>query len=250
MARERDRLEHVRGHGPTAPTGGAANGNLWGCNDSLGIPCAGTVRRTRITGDNSTDQTATAYGLFANGTIHFSKLVNLTLGVRESYDKKDFSNTLFRNDSFIPQSGNSTTVSASDHWDATDWRGTLDFQITKDLMVYLTSSQAFRSGTFTVPPPVCATAVRPARSATRITCGRSRRPCRPRRCTTRKSVVRSEWLDGRFRFNATYYDMNYTDRQGASAVADADVADRLHDPARRIRETSTSGARRSRRRSP
>ena len=32
---------------------------------------------------------------------------------------------------------------------------------------------------------------------------------------------RSEWFDGRLRFNATYYEMEYTDRQGASAVADA-----------------------------
>jgi hypothetical protein len=118
--------------GPTAPAGGSANGNLWGCNDSLGIPCAGAVRRLRVTGDNSTDQTSTAYGLFASGTIHFSKLVGLTLGVRESYDEKDFSNTLFANDTFIPQTGGSTTVSASDHWDATDRRAPLDFQITKD----------------------------------------------------------------------------------------------------------------------
>jgi iron complex outermembrane receptor protein len=32
---------------------------------------------------------------------------------------------------------------------------------------------------------------------------------------------RSEWLGGRFRLNATYYEMEYTDRQGASAVVDA-----------------------------
>jgi iron complex outermembrane receptor protein len=206
--------------GPTAATGGSANGNLWGCNDSLGIPCAGTVRRTRITGDNSTDQTATAYGLFANGTIHFNKLVNLTLGVRESYDKKDFSNTLFANDSFIPQSGGSTTVSASDHWDATDWRGTLDFQITNDLMVYLTSSQAFRSGTFMVPPPVCATAVAPGALCNTYYLRPQPGAVPPETLHNKEVGLRSEWLDGRFRFNATYYDMDYTDRQGASAVGD------------------------------
>jgi len=207
--------------GPTAATGGSANGNLWGCNDSLGIPCAGTVRRTRITGDNSTDQTATAYGLFANGTIHFNKLVNLTLGVRESYDKKDFSNTLFANDSFIPQSGGSTTVSASDHWDATDWRGTLDFQITNDLMVYLTSSQAFRSGTFMVPPPVCAAAVAPGALCNTYYLRPQPGAVPPETLHNKEVGLRSQWLDGRFRFNATYYDMDYTDRQGASAVADA-----------------------------
>jgi iron complex outermembrane receptor protein len=206
--------------GPTAPAGGSANGNLWGCNDSLGIPCAGTVRRLRVTGDNSTDQTATAYGLFANGTIHFSKLVNLTLGVRESYDKKDFSSTLFANDTFIPQTGASTTVSASDDWDATDWRATLDFQITDDLMIYLTSSQAFRSGTFTVPPPVCATTPPPGALCNSYYLRPQPAAVPPETLHNKEVGFRSEWFDGRFRFNATYYDMDYTDRQGASAVVD------------------------------
>ena len=32
--------------------------------------------------------------------------------------------------------------------------------------------------------------------------------------------ARTEWLDGRFRFNITRYNMNFTNRQGASAVVD------------------------------
>ena len=48
---------------------------------------------------------------------------------------------------------------------------------------------------------------------------------------------RSEWFDGRLRFNATYYEMEYTDRQGASAVADASTTtgftDRSRQPGRR-----------------
>ena len=64
-------------------TGGAANGNVWGCNDSLGVPCAGPVRRLRITGDSSTTQESTAYGLFANGTIHFTD--RISFDVNRSY---------------------------------------------------------------------------------------------------------------------------------------------------------------------
>ncbi len=201
--------------GPTAATGGSANGNLWGCNDSLGIPCAGTARRMRVTGDNTTQQDSTAYGVFANGTIHFGKLVNLTLGVRESYDEKELTNTLFQNDSFIAQDGVSTTVSAKDDWSATDWRATVDFQITDDFMLYLTSSQAFRSGTFNIPAPLAVIPGRPY----------NLRPpplgVSPETLLNDEIGFRSEWFDGRFRFNATYYDMQYTDRQGAAAVADA-----------------------------
>jgi iron complex outermembrane receptor protein len=199
-------------------TGGFANGNLWGCNDSFGIPCAGPVRRLRTTGDSATTQEATAYGLFANSTIHFTDRINLTLGVRESNDEKSLSNELFANDTFIPQFGGSTVVSAEDDWSATDYRGTLDFQITDDFMLYVTSSRAFRSGTFSVPGPVCAN---PGPVCTTF----HRRPqpalVPPETLLNDELGFRSEWLDGRLRFNATYYEMEYTDRQGASAVADA-----------------------------
>ncbi len=197
-----------------ATTGGSANGNLWGCNDTLGVPCASGVRRLRRTGDGSTHQDSTAYGIFVNSTIHLGKIVNLTTGLRESLDEKAFSNTLFASDNFIPQDGISTTVSASDDWRATDWRGTLDFQVNKDFMVYVTSSKAFRSGTFSVPAALGTTTARPY----------NLRPppagVPPETLYNSEIGVRSEWLNGRFRFNVTRYNMNYTDRQGASAVQD------------------------------
>jgi iron complex outermembrane receptor protein len=205
-----------------ATTGGTAGTppNTWGCNDSLGVPCASGVRRLRRTGDSSTNQEATAYGLFANATIHFGERVNLTLGVRESHDEKDFSNELFASDNFIPQAGGSTIVSASDDWDATDYRGTVDFQITDDFMVYVTSSKAFRSGSFNVPGPVC-------NNAGPVCTTFHRRPqpalIPPETLLNDELGFRSEWLDGRLRFNATYYEMEYTDRQGASAQPDASV---------------------------
>jgi iron complex outermembrane recepter protein len=199
-------------------TGGTANGNLWGCNDSLGVPCAGPVRRLRTTGDSETFQTSTAYGLFANSTIHFGERVNLTLGVRESYDEKEFESELFASDNFIPETGGSTLISAEDDWNATDYRATVDFQITDDFMLYITSSEAFRSGTFSVPGPVCANA-----GPVCTTFHRRPQPAAvpPETLINDEIGFRSEWFDGRLRFNATYYDMEYTDRQGASAVADA-----------------------------
>jgi iron complex outermembrane receptor protein len=191
--------------------------NTWGCNDSLGVPCASGVRRLRRTGDSTTLQEATAYGLFANTTIHFGERVDLTLGVRESYDEKALSSELFAADGFIPQVGGSTTVSAEDDWNATDYRATVDFNITDDLMVYVTSSKAFRSGTFSIPAPVLTTPPAPATPY-------HRRPqpalVPPETLLNDEIGFRSEWLDGRLRFNATYYEMEFTDRQGASAVPD------------------------------
>jgi iron complex outermembrane receptor protein len=202
-----------------ATTGGTAGTppNTWGCNDGLGVPCASGVRRLRRTGDSTTLQEATAYGLFANTTIHFGERVDLTLGVRESYDEKALSSELFAADGFIPQVGGSTTVSAADDWNATDYRATVDFDITDDVMLYLTSSKAFRSGTFSIPAPVLTTPPAPATPY-------HRRPqpalVPPETLLNHELGFRTEWLDGRLRFNATYYEMEFTDRQGASAVAD------------------------------
>jgi iron complex outermembrane receptor protein len=196
-------------------TGGAANGNLWGCSNTLGVPCTAPARRLRRTGDGSSEQDATAYGIFANSTIHFGKLVDLTLGVRESHDEKEFSSTLYAADNFIPQDGVSTTVAAADDWTATDWRATVDFNITDDFMLYVTSSQAFRSGTFSVP------------AALAVGGGRTYNlrpppaPVPPETLLNDEIGFRTEWFNGRFRLNATYYEMQFTDRQGASAVQDA-----------------------------
>ena len=82
--------------------------------------------------------------MFANAAIHFGSLVDLTLGVRESWDEKEFTNELFASDNFVPQFGGSTIVSAKDDWNATDYRATVDFNVTDDVMLYLTSSKAFR----------------------------------------------------------------------------------------------------------
>ena len=81
-------------------------------------------------------------------------------------------------------------------------------------MLYVTSSQAYRSGSFSVPPRYASD---PAarRTLHGLPCVRNRRSCR-RRPAERRVGFRSEWMDGRFRFNRTYYEMDYTDRQAAS----------------------------------
>lgn len=200
-----------------ATTGGTAFGNLWGCAGAgtTAPLCSTSERRLRVTGDSSTQQDATAYGLFANATFHINEQFNLTLGARQSWDEKDFSSTVYASDNFIPQTGSSTTVSASDSWSEPDWRATLDWNLTDDIMFYVTASKAFRSGTFAVPPAVAPVPgrtffLRPPPAAVP-----------PENLRNNEIGMRSEWFDNRFRFNATYYEMDFTNRQGASAVADA-----------------------------
>ena len=92
-------------------------------------------------------------------------------------------------------------------------------------MLYLTSSKAFRSGSFNVPgarlrqpraPPCLHDAIHARPQPALVP---------PETLLNDEIGFRSEWLDGRLRFNATYYEMEFTNRQGASAVADAIDAD-------------------------
>ena len=52
-------------------------------------------------------------------------------------------------DAFVPAPGTtSTTVNADDSWTEVDWRGTLDYHFTEDLMAYATASKAYRAGQY------------------------------------------------------------------------------------------------------
>ena len=201
-----------------ATTGGTAFGNQWGCAGAGTTPplCSQPARRLRVTGDGSSEQEATAYGLFANATAHFlDERANVTFGARRSYDEKDLTSVLYASDNFIPQSGGFTAVSATDDWSATDFRVTADFHVNDDIMLYATRSRAFRSGTFSVPAPVAPAGARTFHLRPQLA------PVPPEVLYNNEVGFRSEWFDGRFRLNVTYYEMDFTNRQGASAVADA-----------------------------
>jgi iron complex outermembrane receptor protein len=207
-------------------TGGFANGNQWGCVTPAPPPaaqaffnsgplCSDAARRLRVTGDGYTRQKSDAYGLFANSTWHIVDRLNLTLGVRFSDDRKDYLSTQFASDNFVPEDGVSTSVADEDSWSETDWRSTIDFDVTEDVMLYVTASKAFRSGSFTAPAAIAPTAARPYHLRPPPA------PVPPESLLNRELGMRSEWLDGRIRFNATYFDMDFADRQGSSAVLDS-----------------------------
>ena len=192
----------------------SANGNLWGCYASNDF-CASGPPGLQTTGDSRTEQDSTAYGAFVSSTIHMTDLLNLTLGARYSRDEKDLSQTTFASDNFIAEDGVSSTFSDTESWSDVDWRATLDIRATDDVMIYVTGSKAFRAGSFNTST-LAPNATRPFHIVTIA-------PVPPEELENRELGLRSEWLNGRLRFNATYYDMDFTNRQGASAVADANA---------------------------
>ncbi len=155
-------------------------------------------------------------GAFANVTWHITDRLNLTPGVRYALDEKDVTETRFPASDFVPTDGLPRTISASDDWDNTDWRLTLDYAISPDHMLYVTSSEAFRSGAYSY-----AIGTTPGDTQTAlIAAGTLAAFTPPERVQNDEIGARTEWLDGRLRVNLTYFDMAYTDRQGPIQVLD------------------------------
>ncbi len=189
----------------------AANGNT----SAVGLGPNGTFR----TGDNVFEQDAQSYGLFTNLTWNITDRLGLTPGVRWGFDEKQVTDTAFASNGFTPAPGTpSTTITTSKDWDDVDWRLTIDYEITDDIMVYATSSKAYRSGSYSYTIPSW-TAANNATSEN-LTAGLIPNPpfVSPESVQNAELGFRTEWMDGRLRINLTYFDMDYTDRQAAVAM--------------------------------
>ena len=191
-------------------TGGSANGDGY----------AGIYK----TGNQATQQVSRAMGLFANATWHIIDTLNFTGGLRASTESKTiqywrgpgsgpaptFPGMPAAND-FVPSyvganGATSITVNGSHSWDQLDWRATLDYHLTQDIMAYATASKAFKAGQFT--NTVVATLSGPSQSA-------SIKPIDPEKVVNLEAGLRTTWLDGRLRINPTGYWMAWTNKQSA-----------------------------------
>jgi iron complex outermembrane receptor protein len=171
------------------------------------------------TGDGQFVQDAESYGVFANVTWNITDKLALTPGARWGLDKKSVVDTAFRSNGFTPAPGTeSTTIETSKEWQDVDWRLTLDYDITDDIMVYGTASKAFRSGAYSYTIPSWSVTA-PANTSPLLTAALQATPpfVPPESVQNREVGFRTEWLDGRLRVNLTFFDMNYSDRQAAVA---------------------------------
>jgi iron complex outermembrane recepter protein len=187
----------------------------------VAAPMAGTPPNADAglfrTADNETREESNSWGVFSSGTLHFPQELNLTLGVRYSSDNKEIAATEFASRNFTPVPGTDrTTLQTEDDFNAVDWRVTLDKRFGDAFMVYGTVSRAYRAGSFTGIDVVSATA--PAFAQTGAAQSAAARAVPPEHVLNRELGFRTEWFDGRLRFNATRFSMKYTDRQAARQV--------------------------------
>jgi iron complex outermembrane receptor protein len=197
-----------RGTSTYSAAGGAANGNA--------------NRDLVITHSQDVNQTATSYGWFNSATWHITDKLNLTGGGRFAWDKKDLAISKSKgnaSDTFTPVPGTLSTDVAADHnWNAFDWRGTLDYHFTPDIMAYATGSKAYKAGAYSYTVTSCTGAVGSATCLTGAQQSAQIQPIPPENVVNMEAGVRATFLDGRLRINPTGYYMAWTDRQTAVRV--------------------------------
>lgn len=168
-------------------------------------------------------QTSTSFGLFASGTLHIGDF-NLTGGVRKAWDEKDYFQERFAvPGEFIAVPGTtSTLVERSADFSALDWRGTADWRITPEIMIYATASKAYKAGTFsyTVAGYNAANATRPNNPIDYSGAAQSLliNPIPNEKVVNFEAGLRMELFDGALRLNPTVFRMDFTNRQAAVQV--------------------------------
>ena len=197
-----------RGTSVYSAAGGTANGN------------AGEAF-VRITTLANTDQTGKSVGWFNSLTWHLTDKLNLTGGLRLAYDKKEIEVTRLPSNpsdfTFIPGT-TSLTVNADDSWKSVDWRGTVDYHFTPDIMAYGTVSRAHKAGAFPAFTFIQCAANAAVGSSTCPTAAQQStlyKAIPPEQVTNLEAGFRTTFFDNRLRLNPTGYYMDWRDRQTA-----------------------------------
>jgi iron complex outermembrane receptor protein len=91
----------------------------------------------------------------------------------------------------------------SEDWSETDWRASLDHQVSDGLMAFATVSKAYSSGAFN---HIAVPDLSPANQSIAAT--------DPEEVVNTEIGIRSDWFNDRLRLNFTYFDMDFKNRQG------------------------------------
>ena len=172
------------------------------------------------TADTLVGQLSSSYGLFASATWHVTDRLNLTGGLRQAWDIKDYMQTRYPGGSpgtpdFVPAPGTtSTTVESDASFKALDYRGTVDYHFTDDIMAYATISKAYKAGSFS-HSIVSWTA---ANQATGEAQSALIKPIPNEKVINYEAGLRMSLFDRRVTLNPTVFLMDYTNRQAASQV--------------------------------
>ncbi|MEO6551687.1 MAG: TonB-dependent receptor [Croceibacterium sp.] len=167
-------------------------------------------------------QKSDSYGLFASATWHVTDRFNLTGGLRQAWDHKDYTQTRYpppatayqAPDFTVAPGTTSTTVHNSAPFQALDYRGTVDYHLTDDIMAYATVSKAYKAGAFsyTILGYTAANNATGANQSPLVV------PIPNEKVLNYEAGLRTTLFDRRVRLNPTVFLMHYTNRQAAVRV--------------------------------
>lgn len=149
------------------------------------------------------DATTTSYAAFGQTTWNATDALAFTLGARYTRDEKEIeasaTNNLDTPIGGIPLVGPGYDgAKGDDAWEDTILRGSIDWRVTDDKLLYITYSEGFKSGIF----------VSTARTAEAATS-----PIDPEQATNIEVGAKTQWLDNRLRLNIAYFELDYDDLQ-------------------------------------
>ena len=142
--------------------------------------------------------TVESYALYGQFTYHVDDALDVTLGLRYTYDDKEA--FLFN----TQIGGGQQKVAANEDWSNFNPSLTLSYQWAEDLTTYFTAATGYRSGGFNP---------RATNQASFQT------PFDKEGITSFELGWKSEWLDNRLRVNGAIFYLDYTDRQVAQFEA-------------------------------
>jgi iron complex outermembrane receptor protein len=193
----------------------------------LGISQIGTTLHEESGGDNKTE----SYALFGDAIWHVTDAVNVTAGLRYSYDEKNWDMTTTDNDTFagfggqgilfpnVSQMEDPTTASQNNDWDNLSGRLVVDYQFNDDLMAYASVSTGYKSGGYNTTRTVIGSP-----ETGFFTPASATEPFKEETNTNFELGVKSSLMDGRMRLNSSIFVYRYEDLQFLLGDSEVPVA--------------------------
>jgi iron complex outermembrane receptor protein len=143
--------------------------------------------------------------VFAQGSYFLTDDLSVTLGIRHTYEKKDYVSVLSRR---VASGANIAppNTALSDSWSSTSPKAGIEYRITPDAMIYLSAAHGFKSGGYNGR----------AFNAAAFT------SFDPEKIWSYEAGFKSEWFDRRLRLNAAAFYNDYTNIQLTIAQVNQD----------------------------
>lgn len=178
----------------------------------IGDAGLGTNINETSAGFNKTE----SYAIFGDATWHTTERLNITAGLRYSYDAKSYRLQDMGNDTFngggilfpnADQLASADMQAVHDNWNNLSGRLAVDYQLNDNVMLYASISQGYKSGGFNT------TLTMENTGGGFVTPEHATEPFDEETNINYEIGLKSDWLDNRIRLNSSIFQYVYQDLQ-------------------------------------